>query len=217
MTRSSSKQRPGSRAKGKAKSRTRSSGASSAPRKTSRGSSSRARKPAPSARKQPARTSSGAGARKRASVASTRKSTGARKTATTSKKSARARLTFRAGYFPIIVIAAVVLVGWYLYPVLRIHYAEQAEVTRLEEQLTELQDRNVGLRDQVEHLKTPEGVEAAARQSLGYVRPGENLYVVTVEGEDPAEAAVVADASADTGAQGPLWQSVLDFVFGLER
>jgi hypothetical protein len=126
-------------------------------------------------------------------------------------------LSFRAGYFPVILIVAVVLVGWYLYPVLRIHYAEQAEVARLEAQLSELQERNSGLRDQVEHLKTPEGVEAAARQSLGYVRPGENLYVVTVEGEDPAEAAVLADASADTGVEGPLWQSVLDFVFGLER
>jgi hypothetical protein len=118
----------------------------------------------------------------------------------------------------VLIIVGVVLVGWYLYPVLRIQYAEQAEVARLEGQLAELQERNEGLRDQVEHLKTPEGVEAAARQSLGYVRPGENLYIVTIEGEDPAEAAVAPDATRPAGeARGPLWQSALDFVFGLER
>ena len=61
------------------------------------------------------------------------------------------------------------------------------------------------------------GCASAPDGPVHVLRPGENLYVVTVEGEDRAEAAIIAGASAEVVSQGPLWQSVLDFVFGLER
>ena len=68
---------------------------------------------------------------------------------------------------------------WQFYPVLRMQYQEQRRVARLQRQLQTMRARNERLRADVERLKTPEGVEEIARESLGYVRPGENAYVVT--------------------------------------
>jgi hypothetical protein len=60
----------------------------------------------------------------------------------------------------------------------QIQYQETREQARLEAELASLQERNESLSAQVERLKTPEGVEEVARESLGMVKPGENLYVV---------------------------------------
>ena len=108
--------------------------------------------------------------------------------------------------------------GWYLYPLLRMHYAETSEVARLEKELDDLQDRNEQLRHDVERLQTPQGVEEAARESLGYVKPGENAYVVLAPDRSLLETAdVVPDAEAyrESGSP-PLWRRVLDFVFGVD-
>lgn len=104
----------------------------------------------------------------------------------------------------------------YLYPLLQMEYASQREVQLLEQQLEELQERNAALREDVEELRTPEGVEQAARQALGYVKPGEDAYVV-IDGED-ATGSDGTDAVGITpiADDAPWWREVLDVIFGVD-
>jgi cell division protein FtsL len=114
---------------------------------------------------------------------------------------------------PLVALGLVAVLGWALYSPLKIQYQETREQARLEAELASLQERNEGLSAQVERLKTPEGVEEVARESLGMVKPGENLYVVI----DPAEEATTAVAGVPEEAtvQDSLWNDLLDLVFGV--
>lgn len=101
--------------------------------------------------------------------------------------------------------------AWTIYPVLRIQYIEQRKVQTLEAELSGLKARNDALRSEVDELKTPEGVEALARETLGLVKPGEQAYVVTGGSIGETETVDAADGQA-----GRFWQEVLDAVFGFE-
>lgn len=63
--------------------------------------------------------------------------------------------------------------------------AARAEVARIEAE-------NVRLEQRVEDLQTPFEVERIAREQLGYVRPGEEAFVVMEPEPDPATGAVTA-------------------------
>lgn len=106
------------------------------------------------------------------------------------------------------VIASLVLGAWFVYPVFKLQHEHQQKLASVELQLASVKDRNADLRQQLEELSTPAGVEAVARESLGYVKEGEAAYVVTTE-EGTATAA--ADASGRS-----LWQQAIDLVFGLQ-
>ena len=108
------------------------------------------------------------------------------------------------------VIASIIFAAWTIYPVLRIQYIEQRNVATLEAELTGLKDRNAELRTQVDELKTPEGVEEIARETLGLVKPGEHAYVVTGASADATNAVEAGEGSE------PFWQQALDIVFGLQ-
>jgi cell division protein FtsL len=124
----------------------------------------------------------------------------------------------KAVWLPIVVVGCVVLMGAYLYPVLKMDYAGQREVERLQAQLESLQERNADLRHEVDRLKTPEGVEQAARETLGYVKPGENAYVVLDgdEEEQPQGAVMPAAEAALAEEPPPWWQRILDRLFGVD-
>lgn len=98
-----------------------------------------------------------------------------------------------------------------VYPVFKLQYEHQHEVRTLEAELASLKERNGELREEVDELKTPEGVEQIARETLGLVKPGEQAYVVT--GGTTGEATETVDP-ADEG-DAPVWQGVLDTLFGL--
>lgn len=118
---------------------------------------------------------------------------------------------------PASVAAALVLGAWQFYPVLRLQYQEQRRVAKLERQLHSMRKRNERLRADVERLKTPEGVEALARESLGYVRPGENAYVVTEMGGS-AEGTIPDVPEDDSRLTGrPVWVAALDLLFGVKE
>ncbi len=102
--------------------------------------------------------------------------------------------------------------GWYLYPLLRMNYVEQRRVDRLEQELVSLQERNERLASEVDRLRTPEGVEEVARESLGLVKPGEHPYMVTGGAASEATSAPVDPRQSD-----PWYVAVLDAVFGVER
>lgn len=115
----------------------------------------------------------------------------------------------------VILLGALVLAAWTLYPVLRLQYQQQREKSTLEQELAGLKDRNENLRAQVDRLKTPEGVEEAARETLGLVKKGEQVYVVT-DGETTraAEPQVGEQTRSITASETSVWTKVLDAVFG---
>src|SRR5574340_972803 len=107
----------------------------------------------------------------------TRSGTSARRTAT--RRGAAKRTPGQARLTTAIVVATLVLAAWTIYPVLRLQYQHQREVQTLQAELSGLKTRNADLRQEVDELKTPGGVEQLARETLGLVKPGEQAYVVT--------------------------------------
>lgn len=110
-----------------------------------------------------------------------------------------------------VLIATVVFAAWSIYPVLRLQYENQREVRTLEQELDGLKARNGELRQQVDELKTPEGVEQAARENLGLVKPGEQAYVVTGGSVGETSQTPLPDVKITPD----FWERALDFVFGL--
>lgn len=168
----------------------------------SRASSSRSRKPAARSggRATTARSRSAAPARSRTKAPSR-----------TVRPAGKARRRERGpSATTLFVIASIIFAAWTIYPVLRIQYIEQRNVATLEAELSGLKDRNAVLRTQVDELKTPEGVEEIARETLGLVKPGEQAYVVTGASAETTETPAAGEGSE------PFWQQALDLVFGLK-
>ena len=130
----------------------------------------------------------------------------------TSRTPRRQSSTGSARVTVLAVIVALVLAAWWVYPTFKLQYEHQREVETLENELDDLKSRNEELRDEVDGLKTPEGVEQLARESLGLAKPGEQVYVVT--GSVTPESTSTVDAAA--GDEQPLWQRALDALFGLD-
>lgn len=106
-----------------------------------------------------------------------------------------------------------VISAWAFYPVARVQYQEERNRARLEAELDGLKERNAELRAQVDRLKTPEGVEQVAREDLGMVKEGENLYVVM----DPESGASTATMVAgESSSREDVWLEILDAIFGFE-
>lgn len=130
--------------------------------------------------------------------------------ATGAKKATR-RARLPRWVTPALLSVTIVLAAWTVYPVLRIQYQHERELQTLQAELDGLKTRNETLREQVDRLKTPEGVEQAARESLGMVKPGEQAYVVTGGTLGETSATVLVDGESEP----PLWQQALDALFGL--
>lgn len=107
----------------------------------------------------------------------------------------------------------VAVAAWIFYPVLRVQYREQKQRARLSAELTDLRARNDRLLEQVDRLKTPEGVEDVARETLGMVRAGEHAYVLVEDTAAPEPAAAQPDRV--TTPTETVWTQVLDAVFGV--
>lgn len=60
-------------------------------------------------------------------------------------------------------------------------FAGRSEVPKLEQRLQEAENGVAAHEREVEALKTPEGIERAARERYGMIRPGEKVYIVPEE------------------------------------
>jgi cell division protein FtsB len=123
----------------------------------------------------------------------------------------------RGPLIPIAVIGAIALLAWSMYPALKVQYETGRRLAGLERQYKDLSDRNRVLRAQVADLKTPEGVEKAARESLGLVRPGENVYVVMDPSKDSSRASTVTSPTQAVADPGDVVTAFLDAIFGIRR
>lgn len=110
--------------------------------------------------------------------------------------------------------------AWTYYPVARVQYRETRERARLSAELASLQARNDRLREHVDRLRTPEGVEDYARSQLGMVKKGEKVAVV-VDGDEVQEASdalavPTIDSAEPTATPAGPWTAFLDLVFGVQ-
>jgi cell division protein FtsB len=118
------------------------------------------------------------------------------------------------------IVALVAVLAWALYPALRLEYQASRSLAGMNQQYASLKQRTSALRSQVAALKTPQGVEQAARQDLGYAKAGDNVYVVVPSGQATSTAAGSANVAAASvaGTSLPsLLQSVLDAIFGVQQ
>ncbi|MBA3492003.1 MAG: septum formation initiator family protein [Rubrobacteraceae bacterium] len=57
----------------------------------------------------------------------------------------------------------------------------RAEIPTLEQRLQETRTQNTTNERLIEELQTPAGIERAARERYGMVRPGEKVYIIPSE------------------------------------
>ncbi len=116
---------------------------------------------------------------------------------------------------PIAVVGTIVLLCWWMYPALKVQYEMGRSVAGLQQQYQSLRKNNASLRAEISDLKTPEGVEKAARESLGLTLPGENVYVVMPSAT--ASGQPVTHASGPKAGRGgkDVVTALLDAVFGV--
>ena len=55
---------------------------------------------------------------------------------------------------------------------------DRAEIPVLEQTLQETKTQNTANERLIEELKTPAGIERAARERYGMIRPGEKVYII---------------------------------------
>ncbi|HEY5516993.1 MAG TPA: septum formation initiator family protein [Coriobacteriia bacterium] len=111
------------------------------------------------------------------------------------------------------IVALVVVMGWSLYPALKLEYQASRRAATKEQQYQALRARQATLTEEVAALQTPAGVEKAAREKLGFTKKGEHVYVVIPDGS--AAASDSATASMAGAAATSIVQDVLDLVFGV--
>jgi cell division protein FtsB len=72
------------------------------------------------------------------------------------------------------------LLASYVSPMQEI-FRSRAEIPVLENRLHETQVNNAAQERLIQELNTPEGIERAARERYGMIRPGETVYIIPDE------------------------------------
>ena len=75
------------------------------------------------------------------------------------------------------VITAAFIAALFVLPV-QAWLRQQNDLDHKHDQLTALQDANAELANEVQQLQTPDGIEQAAREEIGYVQQGEIRYTI---------------------------------------
>jgi cell division protein FtsL len=175
------------------------SGASPAQGRRSGGPSARARTPSGRSTSTSPRKPRTASARPRAAAK------------VSSRRRSVAAVVLRSLWIVMTVLGVGAVLVWAVYPAVRVQSETSRRVEGLQAEYETLRKKNVLLRAQVADLKTPEGVERAAREDLGLVLPGENVYVV-VPSAVASGPATSKTAASDVAAD-PL-TALLDALFG---
>ena len=132
------------------------------------------------------------------------------------KKKKRRSFEFRGPTRALVIVLVVVLVlGFILYPVGRSYYKSLREQQQLEATLEAIEQRNDEIQKQNDALETQEGIEAQAREELGWVSDGEESAVVTNITEDEDSTGKLPEQVDEEKIQPPhtWYYDILDIVF----
>jgi len=75
------------------------------------------------------------------------------------------------------VVAVVVIVGYFYYHPIRAYFSTKSELGSATSEVRRLQDQKNELAHRLSAASSPQALARAARE-LGYVRPGEHLFIV---------------------------------------
>ncbi len=75
------------------------------------------------------------------------------------------------------------LLASYVAPLQQI-FESKASIAAIRAELERLEKDNAAKRQLTEELETPDGVERAARERYGMIKPGEKVYIVPEEREE---------------------------------
>ncbi|MDI6800034.1 MAG: septum formation initiator family protein [Actinomycetota bacterium] len=92
----------------------------------------------------------------------------------------------------------------------------KSRVPELKKEIVDLQKQNELLEEEVDSLKTDEGVELLAREDLGLVKPGEESFVVVVEEEGAALGEMEAEPDGEA-KEDSIWQKIKNFLVSLSE
>jgi hypothetical protein len=96
----------------------------------------------------------------------------------------------------------------YAYPV-HIYLNQQAQIAELEASQASQRQRIKGLQDETAKWTDPTYIATQARDRLGFVKPGDTVYIVTGGGAADGNADPNAGKATNTGPWfGQLWSSV---------
>ena len=116
-------------------------------------------------------------------------------------------------------IVAVVLTAFVamiiVFPTVRTYYVQQRELAAARSELTDFQDRNAELENELRLWNDEEFVRAQARERLGYVMPGETLYVVNDPTKGSAQEQLeerIRNVNRDRRAATPWFMTMWDSI-----
>lgn len=75
----------------------------------------------------------------------------------------------------------------------------RSSISTLRAGLDEVEKENIARERHVEELQTPEGVERAARERYGMIKPGEQVYIVPGSSRQPPAVSRNKDLTAADG------------------
>ncbi|WP_051297915.1 FtsB family cell division protein [Brevibacterium album] len=110
------------------------------------------------------------------------------------------RLTYRSA----VILGALVIVGAGLLKPIGTGLSQMQQIAALEADIEATQGEVEQLREERAKLDDPEHIERLARERMGYVREGENAYIV-VGGPEADEANVTSSAGASRTTRARPW------------
>jgi cell division protein FtsB len=89
----------------------------------------------------------------------------------------------------VVAFALALLVTWHVIygkHGLSVWQQKRAEDRALQQEIQNLQQENAQMRDQIQHLQSdPEAIEREAREKLHYAKPGEVIYTLPTQPQQP--------------------------------
>lgn len=85
--------------------------------------------------------------------------------------------------------------------------AQRAEIAEARDELSRIEAENAVLAARIEDLQSPAEIERIARERLGYVRPGEEAYVV-VDPTGPEPTVPAPEEDAEESLLDRIWEFV---------
>lgn len=130
------------------------------------------------------------------------------------QKKAGAEIVRRRQVLALIVFVLLMLLlsSELLYPAYRQRKAQEHEMYLLRREITEVQSENDSLRREADLLKQNEYLEDIARTEHGFVKPGEEAYILVPNADD----SMMAEGLSEDESRSSLWQrlqSSLDQMF----
>lgn len=105
-----------------------------------------------------------------------------------------------------------------LYPTLQDYYIAYRYNEKLLYELSAVEERNAGIREQIEYLNTDEGIADRARERFGWTQEGEQA--VNITGLDVSDSTTVLPETVVAGsisAPENWWTRFLDALFAVEE